>query len=1139
VKLKRLWTVAVATMFAALLALPTMTNAQAISGDVVGTVSDSSGAAIPNSTVTIENIATGVKATTTTNEKGEYRFGNLPVGTYNIHASAASFAETTIAKVEVELNKTLTEAFVLQVGRQITTIEVSGAPAPINTTSPQIENTFGQKENSDLPVSSIGLGVLNLALLQAGVASSGGLGAGTGPSVGGQRPRNNNFTIEGVDNNNKGVTGPLVTVPNDAVEEFSALQNQYSPEFGHSTGGQFNTIVVSGTNQFHGKAYEYFNNRNLNALDAATTQSGFTSNPRFDFNRFGGQVGGPILKNKLFFFVNFERDELGQVLPPGGQTCAPTAAGYTTLAAIAGPAALSATNLAIMTKFLAPAAASTSGKCTSNVNSTNPAGQPNTNNQIFITNPAVAAGFTGIDVGVLPIPALFFQNTNLLSTSMDYDFSAKDQIRGRYIYNSLDALDNAANLPVFFQLSPSRFHLVTLAEYHTFTSAVQNEFRLGFNRFELHVPTGNFKFPGLDKFPNISLFDLGVNIGPDPNGPQFEIQNYYTVIDSVSWVKGNHTFKFGMDLHKYIAPQQFTQRSRGDYEYTAADLYLHDLTGDFLTQRGLGTQTYYGDQIGISWFVNDNWKIRRNLTVDLGLRHEYNTIPVGERAQSANSAASVPGLIDFSSPRAPKKNFMPRVGLAWSPGSAGTTSVRAGFGMGYDVLYDNIGTLEKPPQIAGQVDLTGAPITNFLGNGGILPGVLPFTPATPNCVSHGIAAGLPCQIFSSITHLVVNQKDPTSVQWNLSIQHSFGSKYTVEARYLGTHGYHLNVQEHPNVMSKLDATHFLPTFLANPGQPALDALGLQNTLATLTARPQYLPGYLAAGFTQAPGITEYRPDGSSIYHGLALQGTRRFSNGLQFVAAYTWSRVIDNSTADFNSTVLTPRRGQDFQNLRADRSVSALSRTHRLTVTAYYDLPYFKNGNWMKRNLLGNWLFAPIYTYQSPEWATVQSADDANLNGDTAGDRVLVNPKGVAGTGSDVTALKDTAGDTVAYLASNPNAQYIRAQKGALEPNNGLVIAGRNTIPTRPIDNIDLTLGKKFNLTEGMRFEFQAQFNNIFNHPQFLPGFVNRVDSVSFPAGVSPGPQAFTQAASSGFNQVQNEFSSNSRTLQLVVKLVF
>ncbi|NDQ55549.1 MAG: TonB-dependent receptor [Acidipila sp.] len=1153
-KTKRLWNLVVAAVFGILCVLPMMSYAQAISGDIVGTVTDKSGGAVPGATVTAENVATGVKSSTTTNDHGEYRLGNLPVGTYNIHAVAANFAETTMANFVVELNKTQTAALVLQVGQQVTTIEVSGAPPPINTTSPQIEGTFDKQAASDSPVASIGFGVLNLALLEPGVASSGGLGAGTGPSVGGQRPRNNNFTIEGVDNNNKGVTGPLVTVPNDAVEEFSALQNQFSPEFGHSTGGQYNTIVVSGTNQFHGKAYEYFNNRNLDAIDESTIQSGFTSNPRNDFNRYGGQVGGPIVKNKLFFFANYEMNTLGQLLPPGGQTCAPTAAGYAALTAITGPAGLSATNVAQLAKYVAPAPASTSGTCNTNVNGTDPAGNANTNNQIFVTNPGVLAGFTGIDVGVLSIPALFFQNTKLLTTSMDYDFSAKDQIRGRYVYNSLDALDNAANLPIFFQLSPTRYHLVSLAEYHTFNSAVQNEIRLSFNRYENHTPTGNFIYPGLDQFPNIGLGDLGINVGPDPNGPQFAIQNYYSATDNVSWVKGNHTFKFGMDLHKYIAPQQFTQRARGDYEYNTADIFLHDQNPDFLAQRSLGSTTYYGDQIGIFWYVNDNWKIRHNLTINLGLRHEYTTIPVGERRQALNSAASVPGLIDFSEPRAPKKNFMPRVGFAWSPGSKGTTSVRAGFGMGYDVLYDNIGTLEKPPQLSGTVDQTFPPlINNYLANGAILPSVgdlQSFTPATANCVAHGVAAGLPCQRFSSVNHLIVDQKDPVAVEWNLSVQHSFGSKYSVEVRYLGTHGYHLNVQQHPNFRSRVDATHFLPTFLTAPSLADRDVLGTMNTLTTLKAVSPVVPAFAAAGFTQAPGITEFAPVGNSIYHGLAVQATRRISNGLQFTGAWTWSRVIDDSTADFNSTVLTPRRGQDFQNLRADRSVSALNRTHRITITANYDLPYFKSGNWLTRNVLGNWAFVPIYTYQSPEWATVQSATDSNLNGDTAGDRVLVNKAGVPGTGSGVTSLRDSAGEVVAYLVINPTAQYIRANPGALANNptsipgvvaagSGLQIAGRNTLPTRPINNFDLTAVKKFNISESKRIEFQAQFSNILNHPQFVPGFVNRVDSVSFPAGISPGPQSFTRAHDGGFNQIQNEFSSNSRTIQLVVKLVF
>ena len=1128
-------------MLATFSLLPTMTYAQAISGDIVGSVMDKSGGAIPNATVAVENVATGVTKTTTTNERGEYRFGNLPVGTYNLRAVAANFAETTISKFEVELNKISSLSITLQVGKQVTTIEVSGAPPPINTTSAQIENTFSKKESADLPIASIGLGVINLALLQAGVASSGGVGAGIGPSVGGQRPRNNNFTIEGVDNNNKSVTGPLVLIPNDAVEEFSALQNQYSPEFGHSTGGQFNTIVVSGTNQFHGKAYEYFQNRNLNAVDASVIQANGvgSSNPRYDFNRVGGQVGGPILKNKLFFFGNFEYSPLGQASVVAGGICTPTAGGYTALAGIAG---LSANNLAILKQF--GTAASTAGNC-GNTNTTDPTGTAGTNpnNQIFITNPAAVQGFSPVDVGNVNVNAANFTNFKYLTTSMDYDFSAKDQIRGRYIYNSAVGIDNAANLPAFFQPAPAKFHLVTLAEYHTFNSAVQNELRIGFNRFTLDDPAGNFKFPGLDSFPNLVFFDLGLQVGPNTSAPQFNIQNLYQATDNVSWVKGNHSFKFGMEARKFIAPQSFTQRSRGDYDYNTLDVYLHDLNPDNLSERSLGDPIYYGDQIALYWFVNDNWKIRRNLTVNLGLRHEYSSIPFGERDQKLNIAASVPGLYDSSEPRAPKKNFMPRVGLAWSPGSSGTTSIRAGFGLGYDVLYDNIGILSLPPQLSGTIDTPFAPvINNFLGNGGILPipgGIQTF----PN---------LATQRSKTANHIVVNQKDPVSVQWDLGVQHSFGSKYSLEVRYLGTHGYHLNVQQRINRVSPVTTANALPTFLARPAQASLDARAADN-LQFLQGLPSFGAAFIANNFNTR-NVVQFSPDGNSIYHGLAIQGSRRFSNGLQLNGAYTWSRAIDDSTADFFTTVITPRRAQDFQNLRADRSVSALNRTHRFTLSVYYDLPYFKNGNWMKRNLLGNWLFAPIYTYQSPEWADVQSGTDSNLNGDAAGDRVLLNPAGAAGVGSAVTALctsaipvgpglpkcgkAGTEQFVVGYLAANANARYITAGKGALEPNNGLVVGGRNTLATRPINNFDLTAGKKFNLTEGIRFEFQAQFLNLFNHPQFAPGFINRVDYPlnTFAGG---GPANFTRPQTGDFNKPQNVFSSNSRNVQLTVKLVF
>src|ERR1700758_4587597 len=239
---------------------------------------------------------------------------------------------------------TSTLQITLEIKGAVTSIEVSGVAPALDTTTSQINSTFDSKLAADLPVSAVTGGVLNLSLLSAGV-SAGGVGAGTGPSIGGQRPRNNNFTIEGVDNNNKTVTGPLVFIPNDAVAEFSVLQNQFAPDFGHSSGGQFNTVIKSGTNSYHGDAYIYSENRNFNAIDQSTINNGFTSNQRFDNNRMGGTFGGPILKNKLFFFGALEYNPIGAAAVLGSPVCAPTSAGYSALAALPG---ISATNLAIL-----------------------------------------------------------------------------------------------------------------------------------------------------------------------------------------------------------------------------------------------------------------------------------------------------------------------------------------------------------------------------------------------------------------------------------------------------------------------------------------------------------------------------------------------------------------------------------------------------------------------------------------------------------------------------------------------------------------------------------------------------------------------------------------------------------------------
>ena len=267
----------------------------------------------------------------------------MPVGPYALTVRAAGFADTGV-KTSIELNKTATANVSLQLQGVASEVVVVDTPSSIDTVTAQLQSTFKTDQIVNTPmIEAAGnfFGAMNLAMLSPGVASNGGIGMGLGPSVGGQRPVNNNFMVEGVDNNNKVVTGPLVFVPVEATKEFSLLQNQFNSEFGHSTGGQFNTIVNSGTNKISGTVYEYFQNRKLNATGQEFKRQGI-SKPRFDQNRLGASIGGPVIKNKWFYFGNFEYAPLGQAFTPSAPVRVPTAAGYALLDAMPG---LSKTNL--------------------------------------------------------------------------------------------------------------------------------------------------------------------------------------------------------------------------------------------------------------------------------------------------------------------------------------------------------------------------------------------------------------------------------------------------------------------------------------------------------------------------------------------------------------------------------------------------------------------------------------------------------------------------------------------------------------------------------------------------------------------------------------------------------------------------
>lgn len=1069
---------------------------QATNGNIVGTVLDPTGAAVANVAVTGENVATGVKSTATTDDSGTYRLANLPVGTYKVTASGPGFTPRAVDGVSVSLNITSTVNISLQVGNVATTVEVTASAAVIDTTTAQVTNTYSSQMASELPLAANPTGgVYNLALLGSGVASGGGVGVGYGPSIGGQRPRNNNFTIEGVDNNRKDVTGPVVRPPNDAVTEFTVLQNQFSAEFGHSSGGQFNTVLGAGTNQLHGGIWEYLENRNLNAYDQAFTRQyvgqSLPKLPRFDNNRLGAMIGGPVKKNKLFYFGSYEYNPLGQASVPSSASYSPTAAGYAALAAIPG---LNQTALGILKQYAAPAPVQAAGAA----------------------GTTTVAGVT-IPIGVLPIVAPNFQNIYRWLVSVDYTFSDKDQIHARYLDQKTATIDTAANLPIFFTPRPTTGHLASASEFHNFTPSIVNEFRAAYNRYNDNIVVPGFSYPGLDVFPNIGLQnDLNLNIGPNGNAPQATIQSTYELVDNLSWVKGRHEIKFGFDGRNLKAASTFIQRVRADYEYTTLDVWLRDRVPDVLAQRNVGGKPYSGDANAYYWFAQDNWKLTRNLTVNLGVRHEYNGVPKSMKEFALNSIADTPGVLTFRAPEAQKKNFAPRLGFAYSPGSSGTTSIRGGFGMAYDQVFDNVGTNARPPQATSTVDQdpNSFPNGGFLAAGGI----------SPNAATSTLSAAQARAATSS--YLPPDLKQGYAITWNLGVQHVFHKDYTAEVRYLGNRGVHLLFQNQINRLALVTPTTNLPLYYSQPSQATLDSLGL--TLAQLQAGQSTRNNSLASyGYTST--ITGYLPIGNSTYEGLATELTRRFSENLLFKGSYTWSHLIDDSTAEVNSTTLSPRRPQDFQNIRAEKATSALDHRQRLSFTWLYEVPWFSKGNnWAMRNVVGNWQFAGTYSYETPEWGTPQSATDSNLNGDSAGDRVVLNPNGTPGTSSDVRALTNTAGATVGYIAINPNAQFIRARPGIYAN------SGRNILPTRPIDNVDFNVVKIFSIRERTKLQIRADFFNGLNHPQYTPGRINDV-SAQNRAGVTN----YLTPGNALFGQFDQAYSSNPRNIQLGAKITF
>jgi len=1114
------------------LAMTTFGFGQGTTGTLRGQVLDPSGAVVANGAVTALNEATQVSQVAVTTSSGTYNFPNVLPGSYTVTIEAKGFKKYVKKGIPVGANQDNVADAHLELGSTAEVVEVVAGNAQVETTSSTINNEFDSKDVLNVPVvGGVAYSALNLSILAPNTTAQPGGSAGTGGAVGGTRPRDNNFTIDGVDDNNLGVTGPNSTVIFDAIGEFHLLTNQYSAEYGHSAGGQFAIVTKTGTNKYHGTGEWYAQNRNFNSLDNLTKAAiladtpGLSSMPAYDNNRWGGTIGGPIIKNKLFFFGAYERTFLHGTGAPS-QIIVPTAAGLSTLQGMA--ANPSVTN--ILNNF--PAAPE-------------PLDTVSVNGQ-------------DIPIGTLTIVSPVLQKQHDLQFNTDYTWG-HHQIGTRFLLNQGSAI-----LPVndsqaqFNQNVLIRNRKIALTDTWSLRNNIINDLRLQYSYYGQF-----FTNPcGANCPADVTLGDLG-NSTIGPSDPQFQKQNTYQISDNLTWIRGKHSFKFGGQYTHYILPQFFLPRSLGDYWYSSLEEFINDQlpSQPGRTLRGAGSGTFLGTQSLMAGFIQDDIKVTPRLTLNLGLRYEYWTNPVGSNQQALNAVSSVPGVITFGKPKTDYNNVGPRFGFAWDPTGRERTSIRGGFGISYDVKFQNFASITLPPQVASEMNPATActistppawcaatPVgSGFLASGG-LPGVL--TPPTTQAEARGLT-----------TSYIDDTVMPKVMTWSLGVQHQILRNTTVEVRYLGTRGLELPVQFRRNHISYFDAGgQPLPMFFDPSKIPSSwDASTPTDTNFYLFNSNTYKQYGFGGNVTGDPSI------GSSIYHAGSVNLTHRAGRGFTMNANYTYAHTISDSDNEFNTSALNPRRSQDTNNLGADRASSDLDVRHKFALSLTYDFPKTHSDNHVVKALADGFSLGTSVLAQSGQPVTLQTGFvDSNGNGDTAGDRVSVNPFGTGNVlgeplqGDLFTVCEGAGGGTyigstsflnaatngcdvnnsaplgfdpaIGYTPANPNDHYV------VTGNASRSNLGRNSFRSPGFWTWNLALYKNFNFTETMHLQIGAQAFNVLNHPNYALSNGNVFSTAGITTALAT--QGYVLPTDPTFLQPK-QFGGGIRSMILTMKFVF
>ena len=1097
------WTAVVFLIFR--MAFSDSVSAQVAGGTLSGTITDPSGATVPQAKVAIKNVATGVERVVTTNTEGYYTTPNLLPGEYQVTVTAKGF--NTEIKTGIVLTVGMQQVFDLglHVGTASHTVEVTTEAPAVQVTTSDISATVNATTVRELPLN--GRSWTDLAALQPGVetiqtqptfavgADRGNRGFGQQLTISGARPQQNNYRLDGVSLNDyaNGAPGSVLggNLGVDAIQEFSVLTSNYSAEYGKTSGGVVNAVTRSGTNGFHGSGYEFLRNSTLDARNFFEDPT--APKAAFKRNQFGGAIGGPIIKNRTFFFADFEAIRQSKGI-----------AVVDTVPSNAARAGLLCSN---------PAGADPANPCAT---TQLPVG-PNTDaNGVDLKAKAYlplypvpnGAILGNGDTAIFTFAGQQIVNENFVTTRIDHKFSDKDSLFGTYLFDRTpySAPDGMKNVTLG-SLSSRQF--LSAEETHSFTPTFVNAVRFGFNH---EAVNNNQSLAALN--PVAADGALGSFAGR--NAAQVQISgasllpggvgglptylyrwNSFQVYDDAFLNRGKHAIKFGVAVERMLMQATALTDPSGIWQFADVGSFLTNVPSRFqggivstLSPRDI-RQTVFGG------YLQDDWRVKPNLTLNLGLRYEIATIPTeihGKLANLRDLRSATPHLGDpFFVDNPTTKNFEPRIGFAWDPFRNGKMAIRGGAGL-FDVLPLPYQFILLVTQAAPFFEYTS--IKNP-GAGTFFDGVLPPFPANK----------------LRQTYTDPSPKRNYVTQWNLNVQYQLTPSVAAMVAYVGSRGVHQPFRVD-------DADMALPTptsagFLWDPNAPRLN--------------DNY--GSIRGMFYQ----------GRSYFNALELQLAKRMSHGFQLQGTFTWGKSMDTSSA----TVAGDAFGNSISSLnwfdmRLDRGLSDFNVGRTVVVNGTWDIPTAKSFSGPARWITDGWELGLILTVSdgvpfTPTWGTGDDPALTQNNDDWAfpnrlggsGCKSLTNPGNPNNYIKTQCFAIPTAPDAAFFTANNcQGGDLINLQCFNLRGN-----AGRNILIGPGITNLDFSIFKNNHIkkiSESFNVQFRAEIFNILNHPNFAPPTVPDNSDIFLSDGTLSGAAGLLTRT-----------TIPERQIQFAIKLIF